>query len=97
MRQNDHDALASDLVTVFEAANDTTKELYVGVTSLFIDAVIRSHYRRPPREIAHWAREHQISYRCVEYAMPRDAASEFVKNYTQSTAVKGWKTVGAHA
>ncbi len=91
------DSLASDLVTIFEASNDTTKELYVGITSLLIDALIRSHYRHLPHEISHWAREHQVSYRCVEYAMPRGEASDFVKHYQRSTSAKGWKTLRAHA
>lgn len=81
------------LITVFEAANDTLKEVYVGTTSLLIDQVIRGFQVNPPRAAKHWKKDQRILFRCVEYSIAIKDAAAFIEAYIRSDALKGWKVL----
>lgn len=81
------------LITVYEAANDTRREVYVGTTNLLIDQLIRAFHSFLPRVARHWKKEDRILFRCVEYSIPVSEARKFIDGYAKSDALKGWKVL----
>ena len=80
-----------ELVTVYEAINETLKEVYVGTTSLFIDQLGARFLTRLPPNVAHWRADHNILYHAVEYAIYRRDAAEFIDRYAKSASLETWR------
>lgn len=78
-------------MTVFEASNDTLKEFYLFVSARSVDAVLRAHCARPPKEIAHWRRGQAIFYTEVEIFPDETRAWEFLEKYVGILELTGWK------
>lgn len=78
-------------MTVFEATNDTLREVYIGTTERLMERLVDEFERRPPARTAHWDKAHRIGFRCVEYAIPASDARAFIDNYASSEALSGWK------
>jgi hypothetical protein len=83
----------AELVIVFEATNDSLRELYIGLTTFPLQQLQREHSKVPPRSIAHWKKEHAVNYRVVEEAIRRADANAFLDSYGQSTIRMGWKVI----
>lgn len=84
-------------MTVFEAVNETLREVFVGTTDHLFDRLIDEFRACPPRAVAHWSAGERLSFRCVEYAVPNQDAERFIDGYAQSDALKGWKVLRASA
>ncbi|MBI5242412.1 MAG: hypothetical protein HY922_01855 [Elusimicrobia bacterium] len=82
-------------VVVFEAVNDTLKEFYVGISILPLtaDEIANQHKEKPPAAIAHWKREHQVWYRCVDAGLSAPDSQAFIYTYTDKISRPGWKAL----
>lgn len=78
-------------MTVFEASNDTLKEFYLFVSARPVDAVLRAHCDRPPKEIGHWRKGQAIFYAEVEILPDEELAWEFLEKYVGILERTGWK------
>lgn len=78
-------------MTVFEAVNETLREVFVGATEHPFDRGIDEFRSRPPRAVAHWRMGERLSFRCVEHEVPSHDAERFIDGYAQSDALRGWK------
>jgi hypothetical protein len=80
---------------VYEAINETLKELFVGLTDLPMDQLEARHKNGLPATIAHWKLgTEQIIYRDVGTTIPdlRDAKS-MVESFSQNMRRPGWKSI----
>jgi hypothetical protein len=86
---------AQEQVVVFEAVNDTLKEFYVGISALPLtaDEIANRHQENPPAAIAHWKKEHQVWYRCVDAGLSAPESPAFVRTYTEKIARPEWKAL----
>lgn len=82
-----------NLVTVFEASNVTRKEIYAGTTGYLLERLVKDFKTAPPKAAAHWRRDDEIAYHCVEYALPPEDAESFLDGYARTAAILGWKVV----
>jgi hypothetical protein len=81
-------------ITVFEAANDDLKEIYVAWTRLPIHQAIGELGDEPPAVIAHWKpRRQRISYRSLEFDQSTDSARAFIARHLRKRLPEGWKFV----
>jgi hypothetical protein len=89
------DEAAQQRVIVFEAANDTLREYYVGTSALPLtaDEIAERHKEKPPAAIVHWQKDHQIWYRCVEAGLPAEVSQAFVRAYVEKIAQPDWKVL----
>ena len=78
------------LICVFEAANDTLKEVYLGTSRHLIGQLTRDLAARLPRGVRHWRKEHRIRVRCLEYSIQAGEAGAFMDAYARSGALAGW-------
>jgi hypothetical protein len=77
---------------VYEAINETLKELFVGLTDLPMEQVEARHKNALPAAIAHWnLGAERIIYREIEPDL-RDAKA-FVEGYALSMQKNGWKSI----
>jgi len=77
---------------VYEAINETLKELFVGLTDLPMEQVEAQHKNGLPAAIAHWnLGAERIIYREVEPDL-RDAKA-FVEGYALNMQKQGWKSI----
>lgn len=77
---------------VYEAINETLKELFVGMTELTLDQVQARHQNGLPASIAHWKLGAQrIRYREVEPDLPD--AKAFIDGYARTMQKSGWKSI----
>jgi hypothetical protein len=81
------------LVTVVEGLNETLKERYLGATMLLADELQRRVERRAPPVPAHWKRQHDVVFRCLEYAVPRRGAKRFASRHAKDDPRPGWKEI----
>lgn len=81
----------SSLVTVYEAVNETRKELYVGLSTFFVPEIERR--LRSKLALSHWSPQDRIVIRAIEYGIPLSMAREFTRAYEQSRVDAGWKRV----
>ena len=79
------------LICVFEAANDTLKEIYLGSSRHLMGQLNRDFVARFPRAVRHWLKEHRIRLRCLEYSIQSGEAGAFIAAYAESEELKGWK------
>ncbi|MBI5240451.1 MAG: response regulator [Elusimicrobia bacterium] len=81
--------------TAFEAANETLKEFYVGlsVRPLTAEDIAARHRSRPPAVISHWREEHRVWYRCADGVLSGTGGADFVRNYTELLSRPGWKAL----
>lgn len=90
-----HSGLASDRnVTVFEAANDELKEVYVTWTSRPIFQAMADLDTHPPAAIAHWrpAQQH-VAFRSLEFGLTCESARLFIARRVEKRLSEGWKYV----
>jgi hypothetical protein len=81
-------------ITVFEAANDDLKEVYVAWTRLPIFQAIAELGEEPPPTIAHWKpRRQRISFRSLEFDQSVEAARAFIVHRVRKRLPEGWKYV----
>lgn len=80
------------LVTVFEAVNETRKEIFVGVSDLLIDQLERAFQSSPPKSVQHWTSDDRILFRSIEYSVAAKETDDFIDAYLRNDALKGWKT-----
>lgn len=78
-------------MTVFEASNDTLKEFYLFASTQPLNAVMRAHCGRPPKEIAHWRKGQAIFYVEVEILPDEAQAWEFLEKHVVILERTGWK------
>jgi hypothetical protein len=77
---------------VYEAINETFKELFVGSTDLPIGQLETRHKNGLPAAIAHWKLgAERIIYREVELEL--SDAKAFVERYALSMQKNGWKSI----
>lgn len=85
--------LARGNVTVFEVVNPIRKELFVGLTTLPMNALIAHHRAAPPKALWEWQEADRIEYRSLEFGMTAAAAVEFLRGYVSSFRRDGWRVV----
>lgn len=79
---------------VYEAINETLKEIFVGWTAFPIDALRSTHHALPPRLIAHWRfQDQKIDYREVERDITEEDLKTFIQSYAASIRQDGWKII----
>lgn len=83
---------ALPLVTVYEAVNETLKEVYLESSQLPISQIARFLRSDPPPELSHWRPEHRVHYRPVA-TLPRRDAEAFIARYADSGAFFGWRVL----
>lgn len=77
---------------VYEAINETLKELFVGLTELPMNQLEARHKGGLPTAIAHWKLGvEQIVYREVEPDLADPKA--FVEGYAHNMAKNGWTSI----
>lgn len=77
---------------VYEAINETLKELFVGLTDLPMAQLEARHKNTLPTAIAHWKLgAEQITYREVEPDLPD--AKAFVESYALNMQKNAWKSI----
>jgi hypothetical protein len=82
-----------NLVSVYEAVNDTLKEIYLGTSNLLSEQLVRDFASSPPAPVAHWTAGQRIVVNIVEYSIPAGDAERFIAHYASSAASAGWKTL----
>ena len=80
------------LVTVYEAANETLKEVYLESSQLPISQIARFLRSDPPPRLSHWRPEHLVQYRAVA-TLPKRDAEAFIARYAESGAPAGWRVL----
>lgn len=77
---------------VYEAINETLKELFVGLTKLPMNQLEARHKSGLPAAIAHWnPGVHRIIYREVEPDLADPKA--FVAGYAKNMEKNGWTSI----
>jgi hypothetical protein len=80
--------------SIFEAANETLKEFFIGVTTASLDQLEAGHRAVPPAPVSHWDfSAHRIVYREVEHDLPGKDSRPFIDGYVQSIEKNGWKVI----
>lgn len=79
--------------TIYEASNETLKELYVGMTSLSLHQVMTKFRGRRPPEISHWNSDHAVSYQIVESSLAASHAADFVVAHAAKAKRPGWTVI----
>jgi len=87
--------MASDVVVIYEAVNQTLKEIYVGMSDkpTTPNDLARQHALSLPLPINHWEPDHNISYRLVETGLPLQDARDFIHAYAVEISNVGWRVV----
>ena len=81
------------LVSVYEAVNDSLKEIYLGTTTLLSDQLAAQFPRTPPPATAHWEAGHRVFVKVVEHSIPLKDAHAFIDHYSGSAASSGWRVL----
>jgi hypothetical protein len=79
-------------VTVFEVVNEKRKELFVGRTTLPMNALIAHHRAAPPAAMKGWSKD-DAAYHALEFGLTAPAAIEFARGYVASFRRDGWRVV----
>lgn len=81
----------SSNITVFEAANDDLKELYVTRTALPIFQAIAEISTKPVPAIRHWMpQRQQISFRSLAFNLTEESAQAFIARHIAERLAQGW-------
>ena len=80
------------LVSIFEALNESIREIYLGMTALTLDQLAAAHTHKLPASIAHWRKDHGITYKCLERSVPIIDAPTFIASHAQCTR-SGYKLI----
>lgn len=80
-------------VTVFEIVNLKRKELFVGRTTLPMNAMIAHHRHALPAPIKGWRDADDVEYRGLEFGLTAAAALEFARGYVSSFRRDGWRVL----
>lgn len=83
----------TSLVTVYEAVNESRREIFVGLSTFFM-AEIESRLRHRP-ELAHWQETDRTRVDAIEYGIPLSVARDFVKRFETAKANQGWKVLSS--
>lgn len=91
----EHSGMASDrTVTVFEAANDDLKEIYVTWTGRPIFEAMADLGAHPPAAISHWRPPQQhVSFRSLEFGLTEQSARLFIARRVAKSLPDGWRYV----
>ncbi|UPT74849.1 MAG: hypothetical protein M0D55_03800 [Elusimicrobiota bacterium] len=81
-------------VTVFEVVNLSRRELFVGRTTLPMNALIAHHRAARPAAMKGWGHGDDVEYRALEFGMTPRAALEFARGYVASFRRDGWRVIG---
>jgi hypothetical protein len=81
-------------VTVFEAINRPRKEVFIGATALTMAELMIAFRRTPPPAVAHWKYEESVEFRSLEFGMEPAEAEAFVREYSASMRLGGWRVPG---
>ena len=82
-----------DLITIYLAANHSTKEAYIAPTDLLIHELIEHHRQSPPEPISHWKPDHRIDYSCLAYSIPLAESEPFIEKSIREEESKGWRVL----
>jgi hypothetical protein len=80
-------------VTVFSAINRARKEMYVGATTLPMNALIASFRAAPPAEMRSWEPQDAVEYRSHEFELDAEDAPGCIERY--AAAREGWRILTA--
>ena len=80
---------------VYELANETRREFFVGLADGDVDRRIARLRASPPRAIAHWSFEDRISARVVEESLPRADGETFLRSYVAALSRTSWRVLSA--
>ena len=78
-------------ITVFEAINLDRMELFIGATTLPMNALIESFRAELPPEVRSWNSIEGVAYRSLEFHLDASDAAAFIQRY--AAAQKGWKII----
>ncbi|MBI4345449.1 MAG: hypothetical protein HY553_01245 [Elusimicrobia bacterium] len=81
------------LVSVFEASNETLKEVLLGVTARLLQRLVREHQKTPPPAIAHWSARHNVDYRCLDYSVKAREARGVIERRAKALRARGWRVL----
>jgi hypothetical protein len=79
-------------VTVYEVVNARLKRLFVGRTTLPMNALIAHHRAAPPAAMKGWSKD-DAEYRALEFGLTQGAALEFARGYVASFRRDGWRAI----
>lgn len=80
-------------VTVFEASNESRREVYIATTTLSMNALITRLGQRRPAALRHWRPAEPVRFRSLEFGMaPADAAA-YIRGYASGRS--GWRVIRA--
>jgi hypothetical protein len=79
--------------TVFEAANENTREIFVGMTAAPMFEAERALRAAPPAAIKHWDFNDVRDFRSVEFDLSEENARQFIEGYARTTPPLDWRFV----
>lgn len=80
-------------VSVYEAINETLKEIFVGMTYEGMHKVLTRHRSKGPPEICHWKADHAVNYLSIQPNMAASHAADFAAAHALSVQRPGWKVI----
>lgn len=89
----DPDLPGTSLVTVYEAINETRREIFIGLSSYFMNEIEARVRKRP--ELAHWQATDRTRVDAIEYGIPLSVARDFLKRFETAKANEGWKILSS--
>jgi nucleoside-diphosphate-sugar epimerase len=91
------EGLGTGLTAIFEAANISLREFYLGTASppISLDEFARRLRESPPPPVAHWKASHEINHRCLDAGRPEQECPAYLRDYAKALESLGWKVVGA--
>lgn len=81
----------TEKVTVFEASNESRREVYVGTTTLSMSALIAGFGEKRPAALRHWRPSETVRFRSLEFGMSAAAAAAFIRGYASGRS--GWRVI----
>lgn len=81
----------AELVSIFEGRNATLKERALGMTMLLPEELQRRLGLGLPASLERWRPEHDVTFRVVEYTVPRGQAASYTAQYRKSHPALGWQ------
>lgn len=78
--------------TIYEASNESRREVYIGTTTLSMSALIASFREAPPRGARGW-RPQDVTFRSLEFGvLPADTPAHVRRH---AATRKGWRVIKA--
>lgn len=84
-------ATGGTLVSIYEAINDSLKEVYLGKTTHAGVTDAGRFLQALPRAVSHWEPSHAVTVRIVESSLKKDDAGAFLRHYAASLVDAGWR------